>query len=70
MKINRKNFLKMKIDNKSYLMSEIFLQYLNENIQLNIEIIKTINDNGFENGLKYSISATKILSKLIELITH
>ena len=62
-----------KIDIKSYLMSEIFFEISkSENIQTKYqEIIKTINDNGFENAAsKYSISATKNIGGKLDWINE
>ena len=62
-----------KIDIKSYLMSEIFFEVSkSENIQTKYqEIIKTINDNGFENAAsKYSISATKNIGGKLDWINE
>ena len=56
---------------KSYLMSEIFFEVSkSENIKMkHQEIIKTINDNGFENAaLKYSISATNNIGGKLDWI--
>ena len=62
-----------KIKIKSYLMSEIFFEVSkSENIQTKYqEIIKTINDNGFENAAsKYSISATKNIGGKLDWINE
>ena len=56
---------------KSYLMSEIFFEVSkSENMKMkHQEIIKTINDNGFENAaLKYSISATNNIGGKLDWI--